>query len=219
MWNWINKSLDRLESRAALWVLLSGQFVVTGAGAYVASATAWLSDWGPVAYLGIGLLCASVFSLCLLWVGLFLESRSRRDVNIKRTATSTRVNILHDSFENEVIHAEDIWSFQHQIVSGKRFHKCRFVGPMVIGFINNVTANGLHIRDCNFIEIGDSYLNGVIGFEKCTLTDCEYDCVTFLVHENMARDLKNSSNGDINFINRPTGAQLEQPKTSTTEQD
>jgi hypothetical protein len=203
MWNWINKQLDRLESRLALFVYLSGQIAVTGLGAYVAAVTNWLSVWGPVGYLVVGISCAIAFSFCLYLFGLFLEARSRRMVNLKRAEESTRVNILDDSFEGEVIFAKDIWSFQHQKVSGKRFHRCRFVGPMVIGFLNNVTANGLSVNSCNFIEIGDSYLNGVIGFENCILTDCEYDCVTFLVHGSMAEALTQASNGSIKFVARP----------------
>lgn len=216
MWDWINKSLDRLESRLALFLIFFGNAAVTALGAYVAALTDWLTSWGPFGWLAAGLVVALMFSSGLLIVAKVMELRSRRAVNTKRAEKSTRINILKDSFEGEIIHVDDLWSFQHPILSGKRFHKCRFVGPMVIGFLNNVTANGLHIRDCNFIEIGNSYLNGVIGFEKCILTDCEYDCVTFLVHEDKAKELIRSSNGSVRFVNRPSGVQLEQPQASPT---
>lgn len=203
MWNWFNNLLDRFESRLALWLWLSGNFAVTGAGAYIAAVTDWMSVWGPVGYLAVGLSSALAVSTCFFLAGLFLDARARREANIKRAEKSTRINILKDSFEDEIIEIADIWSVQHQMLSGKRFHRCRFSGPMVLAFMNNVTASGFKVTACNFIEIGSSSIHGVVGLQNCTLTECEYDNVTFIIHESVAGELRKAFGSTDIFVSLP----------------
>lgn len=204
MFEYLNRLLDRLESRWSLYVLVSGNVLITGGGAYVAALTDWMVGWGPFGWLAAGLGSALVFTLSLYLWAIFSEARSRRAINLKRAEASTRINILDDQFEGEIIHVHDLWSFQHQKLEGKRFHRCRFVGPMVIAFLDNVTADGIHINDCNFIEIGDrGYVTGVVGLQKCILTECEYDNVTFLVHRGVRKALDEASGGKIKYVPRP----------------
>lgn len=202
----INKLLDRLESRWALLLLLAGNVSITGFGAFLASITEWAILLGPLGWLFAGLGSALVFSTMLYVSALFSEARSRRELNKKRAEKSTHINILEDHFEGEIIHVHDLWSFQHQLLEGKRFHKCRFVGPMVIAFLDDVSAVGISANHCNFIEIGTSLVYGVVGFKRCFLTDCEYDSVTFLVNENMRQQLETASGGSITFVARPSQA-------------
>ena len=142
-------------------------------------------------------------SLIFVLFAKTLELYHRSRLHSARALLPTRINILKESFENEVITVSDLWDFQRQIISGKRFHKCRFSGPMVLAFLDNVTANGFNVSDSIFIEIGDSNLTGVIGFRNCILTQCEYDNITFIIHESLAQQLRESSKGQINFVARP----------------
>ena len=201
----INKALDMLESRWALAAFISGFIGMTSVGSYLASVTEWMSAWGPFGWLAAGVTSAFLSTMCLLAFGKFTELRSRRSLNIKRAEKSSNINILDDSFESRVINVNDLWSHQHPKIQNKRFHKCRFVGPMVIAFLDQVTANGLHLSDCNLIEIGSSRLTGVIGFTGCIFTECEFDCVTLLVHEDTVESMKKGFNSQIEFVARPKG--------------
>lgn len=200
----INRLLDRLESRLSLIVLLGGNLAVGSIAGYSASLTSWMSSWGPAGWLSFGLLAMLVFSSALLLWGMFQESRSRRALNQKRLEQPTRINILKESFDKEIIHTEDIWSFQKPLIKGKRFHNCRFVGPMVVIFLDNITVNGMFASACNFIEVGESTVYGVIALQDCILTECEFDCVTFLVQQDMLGKLQQGSmTGKVPVVARP----------------
>ena len=75
---------------------------------------------------------------------------------------------------------------------------------MIFVFLGNVTLKGGDIANCNFIEIGDSILHGVIGMKDCTMTDCEFDNVTFLVDADLRKQFEVAGNGSPKFVPRPS---------------
>jgi hypothetical protein len=203
-WKVIDRFLIDLEARLAVLALALPLLGISGLATYLAAITAWARSWGPLGWLLCGLGVALLLAMFAYITALFLESRSRAALNEKRALSSTRINILQPSFEDQIIHQEDLWSFQHQQIGNKRFHKCRFVGPMVVLLNGKCFIDRLAANDCNFIEISKGGVaHGLVAFFSCHFTDCEFDCVTFLVTETDAAQMRSVAEKGMYWLPRP----------------
>ncbi len=185
MWEWLNKQLDRSESRISL-----GFYVYQGFSIMMsiwAAYSAKLSDFNFDAFewtiVGITTYAALTILgvIILLGWGKFSLYRSQRLLNNSRSKKSTRINTLDREFKREVIHINDLWDFQHQMLDSKTFIECRFSGPMTIAFKGSSVLKGYKLKQCTFLKIvEDTEMSGILGFDNCVFRDCEFDNVTVI---------------------------------------
>lgn len=209
MFKWLRKTLMHSEWKISLWYQIFGVGGILssfGVSAWAASASAWLNAYGPIAWVCAGFLGTIVLLLSLLLYSAFRERLARAKLAEKRSETSTSINPLDDHFYKQVIHVSDIFSNYHQVLENKHFRECRFVGPMVISFGSNVNMTGSSMAECNFIAIDKGYIRGVVAFSNSTLLDCEFDSITFVVHTDLARAIRDDAvknGGEIQILGVP----------------
>ncbi|MGA0598514.1 hypothetical protein [Enterovirga sp. CN4-39] len=171
--------------------------------AWAAAATDWLSVWGPVAWVAAGVSAALASSLVALTVALSVENFTRASLNRKRSREPSGINPLQDNFFKEIITVSDLFSYFHQMHTGKTFRECRFVGPMVIAFGDHVSLFQPRMNQCNFICVQEGWITGVVAFEQSSFKNCEFDSVTFILAPDLANMLHEEAKGKIRILGHP----------------
>ncbi|OWV39432.1 hypothetical protein [Mameliella alba] len=183
---------------------LGGVIGSFGVSAWAASTSDWVASFGSLGWVSAGFLGALTFALIYLAYAASRLYISRAMLIAKRAEETTNINPLEDTFQREIITVSDIYSPYHQQLENKHFRECRFVGPMVIVFGNDMTIRSPSMNECNFVVVNPGYVNGVIQFSKSTFIDCEFDSVTFLVQPELARIIEESlKTGAVQFLGAP----------------
>lgn len=198
MWKRIQNLLMQGEWKLSLWGQIfgaGGLLTSFGITAWAGSATEWIGQHGPLAWVGTGFFGALLFALLVLMYSLSKSYLAQAALNEKRAAGSTRINPLQDHFTKEIITVADIFSHFHQVHKNKHFRECRFSGPMVMAFANNISLSHPEMSDCNFVVVGEGWITGVVAFADSSFRDCEFDSVTFLIPPNFARAMRDEIEG------------------------
>jgi len=196
--------LSGSEIGISLWFQLFGVGGIVssfGITVWAASATRWLASFGPLAWVACGFLGALLFvGLAFLWAMVRLRVFQSK-LYERRASEKTDINILEDNFFKKIIILSDVYDVFHQINRNKTFRECRFSGPMVMSFGNNVTITESSFNECNYIVVSEGWLRGVVAFSDSTFRGCEFDSITFVIPPNLARMIRDSIGGDtIKFL-------------------
>lgn len=209
----INKVLQWIGNFNTGWSLGVGFLTIFAGSSWLASASQWLDQWGPIGWAFTGLCIALIALLAALSSILFYQSiklkKSQQKILDKRTKQKTNINILEDVFTNEIIELSDLFDPLHATIENKSFIGCRFSGPMVMHLRSDcVKRKDVH-QECNYIVVDHkkpARLHGICLMEKCNFTQCEFDQVTFILptHEGVSLTQKFSESGIVpEFIGYP----------------
>jgi len=187
----ITDALASIGERTWSWIV-----IVTGAsssatiGAWAASVSEWLDQFGPIAWVLAGFLCAALF-LGLVWIvnGIRL-GRAKREYIDSRRPLNTFVNPVKDVFQEEKINVSVFEYYPHKYIKNKKFVRCHLIGPSVVSFIGGSLVSPRY-HNCEWLKVRDDFdATNVIGFENAIMTECLFVNLTILVQESHAQKLE-----------------------------
>lgn len=175
MWVLINKVLDRIESRIALWQIISASGILGGgiATAVLSSTVVWINQFGWfgwwICFLSGCVLAAATLSL----FALFKKRRAEARAIQKWSKDVSSINPLDKEYHNQRIYLPDLVNPVTKMITGKRFIDCELIGPCTILLgINRITDCGFW--ETNLIPIkNDNILSRVPTLHGCDLIGCQ----------------------------------------------
>jgi hypothetical protein len=189
--------------------------------AYLATATAWINQWGPIAWgvTGIG-------TALIVWISLGITSaiasyfRSRRVACLARarlddamSRTPDRINILERQFNRLTILQASLYVPYSPVLEAKQFSDCDFIGPGVLVFYDRCEVLGCHFLSCNHIIIGhhQGSPTGTTIFRSSRFERCRFVNITFLMPPEAIDMLRRQQGGDlVKFLGfEPPNVQME----------
>ena len=138
--------------RAFRWgPALLGAASASGASAWAAHASAWLNEYGPVPWVGSGLLGLLVFSgINALWAYARLSLANATAVR-KWQDTVETINPLDSEFTRRRINSNDLRNPITGRVIGKKFIDCQFIGPANLLFLSHNYVHVEAVSECDFV--------------------------------------------------------------------
>jgi hypothetical protein len=186
--NWLDRLLKIGPLLTGLKWIFDNWPVVLGSGSmiYAASITEWLKDWGPVAYVAIGIITASVIALVsalvqLVHAKLSLRQHEARYFHFLEKAQNT-FNPRTKQHYKEVLKISDMFSPISSAIEGKSFDDCDFIGPGAIILItaNTVSQNVFYDQgDIVFVPKGTQVV-GALALIDCTIKNSRFWRVSFV---------------------------------------
>ncbi len=145
------------ERIANNWHWLVAIFVAGGGMSYLASATEWLSSWGPAGIGAVGLASALLTWLALagasLWRAKALERRARAHAISQWKEQVDSFNPLEDMFNKKRMRVVDLANpITHQI-NKKNLIDCELLGPANIYFVGKNALNNTTLVDCDIVVL------------------------------------------------------------------
>ena len=215
MWRIINKLLDRVESRIALWTILQGGGVVTFGAitAWLSTGVDWINQYGAFGWWVAGLLGALVALLLLLGVAWLRYAWIRGGAIREWKRRADTVNPLDNEFHKVRIKLSDFENPYRPIVKGKRFTGCELIGPA------NMTLKhtGIHesgFSRCDLVAIQPAKPSNTITlFENCHFINCVFYGVTIFVNAESMHEIQHIS-GDYPWLNVPPATTTASPVES-----
>lgn len=183
MWERLQKLLDRIESRAALWGVIGGSSVVAVVTGYLSRTVTWINDnlgafgWWVAALLG-ALLFAVIF-LLIAWARAKL-------VTVKAVRRweqqSDEVNPLATEFSQKRIKLSDLANPLVPVIESKRFTDCELLGPANIAVRGSFSAYGAALVDCDIVCVRDNVpLHNVLWMKDTDIVRGKVVRCTFFV--------------------------------------
>lgn len=165
------------------WAGIVGAGGMTGWAAY---ATSWLNAWGPIAWVGSGLLGAFVTCSCFFLYAAIKNQLSQARFNNSLSKAPRTINPMEQHFIKKIVPMIDFYSPFAKTHISRTFEDSELIGPAVVylsGFSNLTDCN---LATCDFVELkeGDVGINNVVHFHDFTIKRCMVYRVTFLMPHN-----------------------------------
>jgi hypothetical protein len=183
----LQKLLDRIESRIALWSILQGSGILSvGAiSAWIASATAWLDAYGTIGWWFAGLVGAILAALALMgFAGLrYLWAKASAIHEWKKQVNS--VNPLENDFTKLRLRFVDLANPIGNDIGYKRFTDCELMGPANIALAQEGVMDSVRFQDCDVVAVKEkAHVNNVIVIHNSRLINCViWKCTVFIPRE------------------------------------
>jgi hypothetical protein len=127
--------LDRVETRLSLadWAWRGGLALMTfGVPAWAAHATGWLASYGPIAWVGAGLIGMLACSVVAYLVSItYVKIRTIRLLR-RISERADAINPMDQYFHSKRINLQWFVPPSGDAVEGKTFTKCEIIGPLNI---------------------------------------------------------------------------------------
>ena len=171
--------LDNFIDKWEVWVAA----IVSGGGmTYLATITAWLNTWGPIAWAAAFWSGVFLF-LAMRWIWVVTRFRKAIiDYTVTKTAASG-VKTLEPTHQNERI---ELWCFYHPFfkpTENIRFENCDLVGPTNFAMERCQFLRSAFI-ECEIVIVRpDRPVMSAARFKSCILLNCRIYRVTLLMNK------------------------------------
>lgn len=155
MFERVQKRLDRIESRIALWTIIQGSGIVT-AGAisgWLASATAWVDSYGTVGWWFAALSGALLTALTLSVFAWLRYTWFRADAMRKWKQAVDGVNPLAPEFQRQRVKLLDLSHPLFPVIENKRFIDCELLGPANIILMGKINLTNVAFLGCDLVVV------------------------------------------------------------------
>lgn len=156
--------------------------------AFLAKVDPVLKAFGPIYWLGIGLITSVIMVLVFyIFKQATLKQVEADFVRIMATPRNS-INPLSESIKDSVIPVEDLRLPTLQLHENKHFKRCKLVGPAAIAIIGGTYKNS-NFHDCGDIIVlpENAYLTGIIVLKNCIVEECEFIRTTIFTDQNSAK--------------------------------
>ncbi|MCR6477510.1 two transmembrane segments containing protein [Variovorax phage VarioGold] len=164
------------------WPAIVGFFVGPGAMAYLASISAFLQPFGPVAWGAAALCTLAVMTLMYLAYGIARKKVATANILALR-ASAKSSNVLAPSHEHESLNLVDFFHPLATKVSRVRFAHCHLFGPINVAW-QGTTFNRCSFGHCEVVIVKPGLTTTVLLLEDCEFSECNLFSLTiFLTKE------------------------------------
>jgi hypothetical protein len=184
MVKWIKSGVDWFCAYITIQQFFVGSTVIGAAtiGAWAASATEWINQYGPIAWVATAFICAglTVFifwgasKIKLNWETASATKKWKQDV--------TNINPLDNEFNRKRINFKDLVHPIHRKIIGKTFTHCELMGPANI-ILENCMLNGVVFHDCDIVitkEGASVKIVNMVILQRCNFVGGEiFTCTIF----------------------------------------
>jgi len=187
--------------KAMLWLLSFG------VPAWAAAASQWLDQYGPIAWVGCGLLGLICAALIFFLVSLTRDKWISTSVKRRFYESGDRINPLETVFNRVRIRIEDLAPPFTPAIKDKTFIDCDILGPANICVMGgSMTGSGGEKVDGIVGRVGAGSHNSIF-FHNCVFRNCRFYQITFIVPEPLYA-LFVANNAGIPFLTHiPSGQQ------------
>ena len=160
-----------------------------GIPAVAASATGWISQYGPIAWVIAGFLGWVLFVMLAYATTVIRRKWFGTSLLRRFYEPGDKINPVTKVFEDKRIYFSDLVPPRGFKVTGKTFVGCELVGPIVMTALQGTAIETCAYADCDHVLIrkGTGSPNDVVRnayvFEDCKFFRCVFYAVTFLVIE------------------------------------
>lgn len=191
MFEKIQKLLDRVESRIALWQILSGLGAASsfGISAGVAAVTDWLHEYSPASWWFGGLLGLLVFC-CSLWLmAKFRWAWAQTRAVAKWAKQADTFNPLEPEFHKLRMNAQQLANPLTLIVQGKKLIDCELIGPGNIFFYRNCDISHVCFSGCEVVVVqpGARIQNAIVFEDVSMYGGTIYRATIFITPDNVGK--------------------------------
>ena len=155
-----------------------------GAMTYLASASTWLDQYGPIAWGVVGVLTILVLVVLYLLWQVSSTIRIRNRFNSLALEKGSAVNPLVATFENQRILINDFVLPSHTLIENKTFIHCDLIGPANIYFLPNTQTYDTRLPRIDAVwmspESGPASSN-IFFFSGCVFRNCSFQRITIFV--------------------------------------
>lgn len=157
--------------------------------AWAASATAWLNAYGPIAWVGSGVVGILLLIGCLMLWARYRMFAATADVVAKQAESDDVVNPLHDSFDRHRVRLSQIASPIDNLVDGKTFNRCEILGPANVVILDGIVMQDNELYGCDFavVRIG-AHVSNAVKLRRCTINRSKLHGITFLIPPDAAHN-------------------------------
>lgn len=184
MWPYLQKILDRLESRLSLILIIAGTGIFSGITTYLASGVAALSE--KLGYFGLWLFFSVCILLCFSAFALFAWAQSRlamANATRKWTTEVDFINPLNSEFSRKRINITKMPHPSINTLMKKKFIECEIIGPAAVFLGNNTTLLSTTFIDCDFaVTKLRPHLSNAIILQDVTILGGSISGVIFFIH-------------------------------------
>lgn len=186
MWKNLQRLLDRIESRLALWSIIAGSGVVGGLTAFVAGITDWMRPYAPFSWWAAGMGGALVTAFLAWGIALFRNALIRGSAVKKWQRQVDQINPLDPEFTRRRIRLADLMHPVRKEIKNKRFIDCELIGPANIALIDHVNMNGTGFIGCDIIVANpNTQILTVAPLRNITVLDGTIENCTIFIPESM----------------------------------
>lgn len=212
------KRLSLVDSALSIgqWIWSKGAaFLASATGAtligYLASATAWIDQWGPVAWGLIGLLAFVLLLWSIAGAQFWLATAKLKRAQARiaeRSADTALINPLDSRYLDKRIALYDLRSPMGEPVAGRVFEKCELIGPAVIVLIGNSGPAGSfqsnELFNVELVKVQDTAISAIpnkIILSGCNVINCKIYNVLFLVPNSQIPLIDQGFGGTVRWLN------------------
>jgi uncharacterized membrane protein len=178
----IQKYLDRIESRWALWMLIGGPAMIGAGTAYFASFSQWVNSFGSFAWVFVFLITA-MLAASLIFVIVFTRYWLQRSRAVNKWKSSLDdINPMETSFHSKRISIEAICDPITRSLTNKTFSECDLNGPANIYISGTNTITGVNFINCDLVIVKEnSYIYNAIAIKNVRVVGGRIANTTFFV--------------------------------------
>lgn len=165
-WAWL---WDKVIEHWPTLAIASGGGLMT----YLASASNWVSQYGPVAWGAIGLLAALVLAI-VFWLGGIARTKFAMARYAEKQSDASSINPLAQSFERQRIRLADFFHPLYHPTTGARFQGCELFGPAHVLIRASVITHSTFL-ECEVVIVKKTAkIVGATAFVDCVFNDCKF---------------------------------------------
>ena len=166
----LNRWLDRLESRLALFGAIGGPSAVGLIASWLATYSDWVSQFGAIGWLFAGLIACLLTALVGLAAARIRLAWVRASVTRRWQETVDAFNPLDSHFHRVRVRVSDLADPVTNSVEGKRFTECDILGPASVVLSGSAEIFSIDFRNCDFVPHDEK----VVIYNAIRLVDCSF---------------------------------------------
>jgi hypothetical protein len=149
----LNRILDRLESRIALWEIARGSLVVGAGGmtGWLSTGVDWINQFGWFGWWAAFLVGCFLSAAALALLSVFRYYWVRGRAMDRWSITTSDINPLDDTFHKRRIKIVDLIDPADNAISGKTFTDCDLVGPANIVLLGGSSYSHVGFVSCDVV--------------------------------------------------------------------
>ncbi|MBB5446470.1 MULTISPECIES: hypothetical protein [unclassified Paraburkholderia] len=180
----IKASVGNLEFawKMFTWIIILGGGTTAGV---LAKGSSYVHALGLLFVFASAILCALAIALTFYFARGAQLANAQTVLATAMAAKSDRINPLATDFADSVIEMRSLYLPGQQLHRNKHFRRCKFVGPGSVALLGGTFEHNNFNHAGHILPLPENIeITGITVFQNCTVENCEFFQVTFLVPRN-----------------------------------